>query len=306
VRSLSKALFAIYLLILLWLVLFKLSFHLSWVVESQPRTLNLIPFADVSRDHLREMIYNFVVFVPFGLLLSVNLKRANFWRRLALVFIFSLALEIIQFVFAIGVTDVTDVIMNTFGGFLGLILYDLSRKYVDDERLDRFLVVASTISLLLFVLLLGLFFSRHIRFQSPPGDCSGRVRDECALPSNVRSQGAETVGASMTQRTSFETASTSDRCKDADPVLPARTAPVEEAAMGSCGLVCTSCYADPTPTSFLCSPRHLDGSDRPGRSAAVAHRAPRIWPAAHDILILGMRDIARVSGVGAPKKGCLS
>jgi glycopeptide antibiotics resistance protein len=199
VKVLARLSFALYLLILLWLVLFKLSFDLSWAVEYQTRSLNLIPFANFSRANAREMAYNFVAFIPFGLLLSVNLKRANFWRRLALVFIFSLVVEVTQFVFAIGVTDITDVIMNTFGGFLGLMLYLLGKRYVDDERLDRNLVVVSTISLLLFVLLLGLF-SRNIRFHSPPGNCSGRVREECALPSNMRPQGAEIAGTLITQR----------------------------------------------------------------------------------------------------------
>ncbi|EFH84437.1 VanZ family protein [Ktedonobacter racemifer] len=163
-KSLSKTLLALYLLILLWLVLFKFSFNLSSVLDYQTRSLNLIPFAGASRDNLREMIYNFVVFIPFGLLLSVNLKRANFWRKLAFVFIFSLAAEMIQFVFAIGATDITDVITNTFGGFLGLILYDLSNKYVDNEKLDRFIVVAGTILLILFILLRFLFFK--VRYQS--------------------------------------------------------------------------------------------------------------------------------------------
>ncbi|WP_201391036.1 VanZ family protein [Ktedonobacter sp. SOSP1-85] len=160
-KSLSKTLLALYLLILLWLVLFKFSFNLSSVLDYQTRSLNLIPFADSS---LGEMIDNFVVFIPFGLLLSVNLKRANIWRRLAFICIFSLAAEIIQFVFAIGATDITDVITNTAGGFLGLILYDLSNKYVDNEKRDRFIVVAGTILLILFILLRFLFFK--VRYQS--------------------------------------------------------------------------------------------------------------------------------------------
>jgi len=195
VKILSRLSLAVYLLILFWLVLFKLSFDLSWV-EYQTRSLNLIPFADFSRANVTEMVYNFVAFVPFGLLLSVNLKRANLWRRLAFIFMFSLVIEVIQFVFAIGITDITDVIMNTLGGFLGLMLYEFGIRYVDDEGLDRSLVLASTISLILFLLLLGLF-SRTIRFRPPPGDCSGRVREECTLPSNMQSQGAETAGASM-------------------------------------------------------------------------------------------------------------
>ncbi|HEX9503339.1 MAG TPA: VanZ family protein [Patescibacteria group bacterium] len=79
-KLLSKTLLALYLLILLWLVLFKFSLDLSSVLDYQTRSLNLIPFADFSRNSLREMIFNFAVFIPFGLLLSVNLKRANFWR----------------------------------------------------------------------------------------------------------------------------------------------------------------------------------------------------------------------------------
>jgi glycopeptide antibiotics resistance protein len=166
VKSLSKILLVFYLLILLWLVLFKFSLNVSSVFDYQMRSLNLIPFADSSRDDLREMIYNCVVFIPFGLLLSVNLKRATFWRRLAFVCIFSLAAEMIQFVFAIGITDITDVITNTFGGFLGLILYDVSNRYVDNEKLDRFIVVAGTILLIVFILLLGILFSMNVRYHS--------------------------------------------------------------------------------------------------------------------------------------------
>ena len=156
----SKTLLALYLLILLWLVLFKFSFDLpSVLLDHQTRSLNLIPFADFSQDNLSEMISNFVVFIPLGLLLNVNFKRSDLWRKLTLVFIFSLGAEMVQFVFAIGATDITDVVTNTLGGFSGLILYDLTKKYVDNEKLDRFIVVAGMI-LLLLLILLRVFFLR--------------------------------------------------------------------------------------------------------------------------------------------------
>ena len=167
-KSLAKALLAMYLLILVWLVLFKFTLDLSPILDYQTRSLNLIPFAGLSRNNLRETIYNFVVFIPFGLLLSVNLKRANFWRRLAIILGFSLAAEITQFVFAIGITDITDVITNTAGGFLGLILYDLLNTVVDTKKLDRSIVIAGTILLALFVLLLGFLLSHHVSYHSPP------------------------------------------------------------------------------------------------------------------------------------------
>ena len=155
-KSLSRALLALYLLVLLWLVLFKLSFNLlSVILDHQTRSINLIPFA--GSGSLREIIDNCVVFIPLGLLLSVNFKRANFWRKLALVLVLSLTAEIAQFVFAIGVTDITDLITNTLGGFLGLILYDFGNKYVNDEELDRFIVLVGTFLLVSIVLLRVLF-----------------------------------------------------------------------------------------------------------------------------------------------------
>lgn len=159
-KTLSKIALALYLLTLLWLVLFKFSFDLpSVVLDHQSRSLNLIPFAGASQDNLREMVSNLVVFIPFGLLLSVNLKRANFWRKVFFIFIFSLVVEVIQFILAIGTTDITDVITNTFGGLLGLVLYDLGKKYVNSEKLDRFIVVAGMI-LLILLILLRVFFLR--------------------------------------------------------------------------------------------------------------------------------------------------
>ena len=166
-KSLSKTLFAFYLLILLWLILFKFSSNLFSVFD-QTRSLNLTPFADYSQVNLKEMVYNFVVFIPFGLFLSINLKQANFWRKLAVVFIFSMTVEMIQFVFAIGAADITDVITNTSGGFLGLTLYELSKKHVDTEKLDRFIAVAGTVLLTSCILFLGILLSNGVRYQSAP------------------------------------------------------------------------------------------------------------------------------------------
>lgn len=158
-KPLSKILLIAYLLILSWLVLFKFSFDLfSVIVDHQTRGLNLIPFAGLSRGTLREMIDNFVVFIPFGLLLGVNFKRISFWRKLAFVFIFSLAAEVIQFVLAIGTTDITDVITNTFGGLLGLMLYDVGKRYVDNAKLDRFVTVVGMVLLVALILLRVLVF----------------------------------------------------------------------------------------------------------------------------------------------------
>lgn len=175
----SKAVLALYLLILLWLVLFKFSFDLSAVLDYQTRNLNLIPFADSSGDNLREVIYNFIVFIPLGLLLSVNFKRTVLRQKLTFIFALSLALETIQFALAIGVTDITDIITNSLGGFLGLVLYELGRKYVRSEKRDRLIVVVCAILLIAFIPLRVLVFTLH--YHSAP-----RLESDTLLERNIK------------------------------------------------------------------------------------------------------------------------
>jgi glycopeptide antibiotics resistance protein len=137
VKLLTKTTLAIYLLTLLWLVLFKFSYDLVGVLlHYQTRSLNLVPFAGYSPTTAREMLDNLIVFVPFGLLLGINFVQVSFRRKLAWIFLFSCAVEALQFACAIGRTDVTDVIMNTGGGLLGLALYAVSKRYANQKALD--------------------------------------------------------------------------------------------------------------------------------------------------------------------------
>lgn len=159
-KPLYKTLLELYVLFLLWLILFKTSVDFSSVLlHFQSRSLNLIPFA-ASRG--REMIDNFVVFIPLGLLLSVNFKQASFWRKLTFVFGLSFAAEVLQYVLAIGATDINDVILNTSGGLFGLALYALNSKYVDNKKLDR--AIVAVIATLLVCFLYLRFFVLHVRY----------------------------------------------------------------------------------------------------------------------------------------------
>lgn len=115
---LSRALFAAYLLILLWLVLFKFSYDPIGVIRDyQTRSLNLIPFAYANKS---EVVSNIFAFIPFGVMLGVDFKRVLTRYKIAVIFFFSLAVEVIQFALAIGATDITDIIANTLGGVAGL------------------------------------------------------------------------------------------------------------------------------------------------------------------------------------------
>jgi glycopeptide antibiotics resistance protein len=171
-KSLTRAILVVYLLVLLWLVLFKLSSHpLSVLLNYQNRSLNVIPFADISRAHLNETLSNIIAFIPFGLFMNVSFKRTDFWRKLAYIGAFSIAIEITQFIFAIGRTDINDVITNTLGGLIGLLLYRLGEKYVDNEKLDKTIIVAGAALLVILLLLRTLVF--RVSYHSGPSVHNG-------------------------------------------------------------------------------------------------------------------------------------
>ena len=152
VKILPRVLFALYLVTLLWLILFKLSYDIpSILVNYQSRSLNLIPFVGLGETGLSETVSNFVTFVPFGLLLGVTVKDAVLWRLVVVVLVFSMAVETLQFILAIGTSDVTDVLTNTLGGLTGLVLHRLVNKLVRAEILDRIITV---VGLILFVALI--------------------------------------------------------------------------------------------------------------------------------------------------------
>jgi glycopeptide antibiotics resistance protein len=159
IKLLSKIVLAAYMFILLWLVLFKFSFDIIYVLEEhQTRDLGLALFT----GNLREMVANFVVFIPFGLLLSVNFKKITFWQKLAIVSFFSIAIEIIQFILAIGVTDITDVITNTLGGLIGMTLYIFGKTHVNSKKLDFFINVIGILIVILFLTLR--FFVLRVKY----------------------------------------------------------------------------------------------------------------------------------------------
>jgi glycopeptide antibiotics resistance protein len=153
-KALSWILFAAYLFLLLWLVLFKFAYDPFAVIRDyQTRTLNLIPFA-YSRNS--EMIANVLAFIPFGVMLGVNFKQLAFRYRIAAIFAFSVAVEIIQYLLAIGATDITDIIMNTLGGSIGLAVYAAVSTHTNKEYLDRGVLVAGAL-ILLAILYLRIF-----------------------------------------------------------------------------------------------------------------------------------------------------
>ena len=81
------------------------------------------------------LIGNVVGFIPFGYILPILYKKRRNWRDIILLTMeLSLLIEIIQLVLRVGCCDIDDIILNTFGGWLGYILFyicNIIRRKVD-------------------------------------------------------------------------------------------------------------------------------------------------------------------------------
>ncbi len=144
-------LLGIYALLLVWLVLFKMDF----LLPHRPRSINLIPFYFQYQQHtaLMEGVANVLAFLPLGLYLSMMGVSAG--KLLLGGATLSLAFELIQFAFAMGVTDITDLITNTAGTAAGVGLYLLLRKHAKNPaRLDTGVTITATV----FTTLAMIFF----------------------------------------------------------------------------------------------------------------------------------------------------
>lgn len=154
----TKILFGIYILLLIWIILFKTSFSISdFIGLSKIRSINLIPFyyPKEVNFHLREVIANILIFIPLGIylkMLDVNSKKTILYG-----FIFSIILEISQFILKIGASDITDIITNTSGTMLGVCGYILLEKNLKNkEKTNNALRTFALIFTILFSLLVTL------------------------------------------------------------------------------------------------------------------------------------------------------
>ena len=146
--------FTLYVLLLTWIIVFKFRLNLSDL--KYIRTINLIPFkANGVVNGMRETVINVVLFIPLGMYLKYLLKDRKF-LSIVIISSTSLLFEILQYTFHIGVSDITDIIMNTIGGIIGMILMVIlpliaKKNNVLNKILDYILIF---LPLLMF---LGLF-----------------------------------------------------------------------------------------------------------------------------------------------------
>ncbi len=162
-----RRLFAVYLVVLVWLVVWKLGVPGLGVGPRQPP--KLVPFVasgTAGASAPLEVAANVLLFVPLGAYLSLLVPRWRWWRVAALAGATSLLLEVAQYVLVVGSADVSDVLSNSAGALAGLGLVVLARR-LGRPRTARGLVRTCAAATTVAVLALGLLAASSLRYGPP-------------------------------------------------------------------------------------------------------------------------------------------
>lgn len=136
-KKMTYTLFGIYFLALAWLILLKGQFSLPNF--GFYRNINLIPLKGSAvvngKIDLDEILGNVFIFFPYGIFMGTLYPETPFYKKLLPIFLTSLAFETLQYICGIGATDITDIITNTTGGIIGLLVYLLLKKLFKERTL---------------------------------------------------------------------------------------------------------------------------------------------------------------------------
>ena len=129
--------------VVVYIIYAFLLFHIVTTTDFISYSNNFIPFKEILRykltSHLfyRNVIGNIAVFIPFGYLITDSIymltKKSNIYMSLIYIIITSLSIEIIQ-MFIGRSFDIDDIILNTLGGLIGILIYKLLHLFTRRKK----------------------------------------------------------------------------------------------------------------------------------------------------------------------------
>lgn len=152
----------LYMLFLIWALLFKLndvgqiklSYYLLNSMTPKERFLyDIVPFQFSHPIRLQQLfvVLNAFIFAPFGFFLPIKDDKIKILKHLLICFLISLSFEIIQFFTLIGCFATDDLITNTLGYLIGLLLYMTFFIKLSDKMKFKLIYIFNIILLVIVV-----------------------------------------------------------------------------------------------------------------------------------------------------------
>ena len=139
-NKIITVLFVFYLAVVLRITVFRSTFTLQHLCQNGKIVLTIF---EGYRSLLRQgdwfsftylFVGNIIWFVPFGIYLQYSGKNKSFLSIAFCGFLFSLLIETLQYVFGTGFSELDDLILNTFGVWIGAVLVRIRILKTDRER----------------------------------------------------------------------------------------------------------------------------------------------------------------------------
>ncbi|MBO9129477.1 VanZ family protein [Bacillus sp. 165] len=111
-----------------------------------------------------EIILNVLACIPFGIYISMLKPKWSFLKKITIIAGVSLLFEVLQFIFAIGASDITDFMGNTLGGIIGIGVFIVFCKLFSTKA-NKVLNVLTSIGVIFLGALVLLLTSGVIRFK---------------------------------------------------------------------------------------------------------------------------------------------
>lgn len=149
IKTMIWLIFVVYLLALVKVILFKYPLEMTintikannWtsIMRRIQYSSNYVPFQNISqllfskentRYISRNILGNIIAFIPLGILLPILKEKARRVKNTLIIALsISLIFELIQLLSGIGDFDIDDLILNTVGGFIGLLIHKILYKF---------------------------------------------------------------------------------------------------------------------------------------------------------------------------------
>jgi glycopeptide antibiotics resistance protein len=136
------------------------------------RKVNIIPFSEPSilngKTDPGEMILNVVIFVPLGIYAGMLFEKWTFGKKLLFFSFISFIVEGLQFILAVGASDITDIITNTIGAIIGLVIFKaIEKAFTNNVKAQKFINLIAAIGTVLMIVMLLLLKMNMlpVRFQ---------------------------------------------------------------------------------------------------------------------------------------------
>ena len=171
-RSLTKLqksaliVFVSYLLVLIWVIMLKC--NMEWPVYVSRMMMGGMSITEraewsfchfrfngdgpiYSKDAIEDMLVNAVLFLPVGMTLPMVFEKKKYLETPLVAFGLSLTFEIVQFFNTIGGFAYIDLITNTLGAVIGMIILHLLLKVIKPDAARVILAVFTVIFVIIAI-----------------------------------------------------------------------------------------------------------------------------------------------------------